>query len=113
MSIFSSIVLVIVYVTILEGFIFRIVLGHGGFDLWAKVLFINIASFLIALAIGVGGYFSLAWPFVTSWGIAHWFLLVVVSEFLPLAALFSELGFRRLFTLLIFANIISAIAICF
>ncbi len=112
MPILSSIGLWIVYTTVVEAFIYRLILGRGGFSLWAKVLFINIASFLIALAIGVGGYFSFDWPFITSWGLAQWFLVIIVSEFLPMAAIFGDLGFKRLFTLLIFSNFVSTIVLC-
>jgi len=113
MSVSSTIALWLLYTTITQGVVFRFVLGKGGFDLWAKVLFINIASFLIALAIGVAGFFSLGWPFVTSWGMAHWFLLTIISEFLPLAVIFGDFGFRRIFIMLIFSNFMSCLVLSF
>ena len=111
MSVATTIALWLLYTTIAQGIVFRSVIGKGGLDLWAKVLFINIAAFLIALAIAVAGYFSLGWPFITSWGMANWFLLAIISEFLPLAVIFGDLGFRRIFITLIFSNLVSCLVL--
>ena len=113
MQAFYSISLGIIYTVIAEGLVFRFVLGKVGWDTWAKVFFINIASFVIAISIAVTGFFSLGWPFVTSWGAAQWFLLIVVCEFLPMAIIFGPLGFRRVFTILVFANIVSTMLLCY
>lgn len=113
MQAFYSITLGILYTVIAEGLVFRFILGKAGLDVWAKVFFINVASFVIACSIAVTGFFTLGWPFATSWGASQWFLLIVVSEFLPLAIIFGPLGFRRVFILLVFANIISSILICY
>jgi hypothetical protein len=113
MSLFASIWLGLLYTVFAEGIIFRIGLGRAGINVWAKVFFLNVVSFIIAISIAITGYFSLGWHFVTSWGMAQWFLLIIACEFLPMSILFGELGFRRVFTLLVFANMASSLFLCF
>ncbi len=113
MLVFSSIALGIVYTVLIEGLIYRVALGYFSLAVWAKVFFLNIVSFIIAASIALAGYFSFDWQFVMAWGMAHWFLLIIVCEFLPVSILFGELGFRRVFVLLIFSNLFSSMFIAF